>query len=110
MTSITGIDGLLSGFVEIGGEKIRIHRDIHLTRDGDGSWLILVMLPEDRDAEGRYSLDDPAGGMNVSDPANTAFIEQLARVIADPERYSGDAGFVTIGPEDVPIPETAGTA
>lgn len=98
MTSIERVSGLLSGFVKIGGEKVHIHRDIDFTRDSDDSWSFLVMLPEDRNEKGLHSMDDPAGGMNVSDPAVTAFIEHLARMIADPEQYAGDS--VTIGPDD----------
>lgn len=99
-TRIEGVGGLLSGFVEIGQERVQIHRDIHFTRDIDGSWSFLVMLPEDRNDKGLYSLDDTAGGMRVSDPAVTAFIGHLARMIAYPEHYAGDAGFVTIGQDE----------
>lgn len=102
-TVIDGVDILCSGSVKIGPEEIHIHRDIGFTRDIDGSWSFLVMLPEDRDAKGGYRVEDASGGMRVTDPEVIAFIEHLARMVANPAHYDGNDGYVTIGPEDGPI-------
>ena len=69
---ITYFGGLFTGRIKVGGVRVHLHRDIWFDRDTDGSWTIVVMLPDDRNTkgfyEGLYPNEAPSGGILVTDP------------------------------------------
>ncbi len=72
--------------------QVAVHRAIWFARDGvSDEWSAFVELPE------RDSGDDAAGvgSILITDPAVNAFMEQLVKLIADPEA----TGEATFGPK-----------
>jgi len=96
---ITYFGGLFTGRVEVSGARIHVHRDLWFDRDIDGSWTIVVMLPEDATVKGGYPNDAPSGGILVTDPVIQAFIDRLGQLLADPEAFGENE---TIGPKHTP--------
>ena len=87
------VGGFVTGEVRIGHicqARVHIHREFWFARDGvSDEWSAYVALPE-RDS----GSDDMSGigSILITDPTVNTFVEQLVRLIADPEAV-GDATF-----------------
>ncbi len=85
---INGLVGDFSGSVEVGGVLVHIFREVHFTRESDGSWLVYVHLPEERDEDGLYLNDCTTGEVQVEDGAINRFLDTLVDLVANPEAFA----------------------
>ncbi len=84
----TGLMGDFSGNVDVGRVLVHVFREVHFRRDTDGSWLIYVQLPEERDADGRYPNECIAGALEVEDGTINRFLDTLVDLVANPEAFT----------------------
>lgn len=66
-----------------GDDAFSVHRELWFDEDGDGTWLVLAMRPEAPEVHG----DRPGGSIVVNDPAVRGFLEDLFRMLADPDGF-----------------------
>lgn len=66
-----------------GDDTYSVHREFWFDEDTDGTWLVLAMRSEAPEAHG----DRPGGSIRVDSPAVRGFLEDLFRMLADPEGF-----------------------
>ncbi len=66
-----------------GGDICSVYREFWFDRDSDGSWIVSAMRPEAPEVHG----DRPGGSIRVTGPAVRGFLEDLFRMLADPDGF-----------------------